>query len=168
MSDTTKGRFEPGDDPRREATKFREGNNECITHAGYRYLKTGEMPDEHKDIQDYLDGLRAEMVNDLGGESLITSGQNIILDQIIKLSGFCALVERHVLRTGAIIEIKNKAGEVSDLKMSGPLNGFYLAAMNTIKRNIELLKLHEPRSFERASEFEQFIAREGKDETEKD
>ncbi|MBN1574733.1 MAG: hypothetical protein JW984_16170 [Deltaproteobacteria bacterium] len=148
-------------------SQFKEGNKQSLKHGGNAYLQTGEVPDLpwKTEIEGELDSLRAGLVADLGGQAMMTEGQSLLIDQVIQLSGYTRLIDFWIRENGGPF-VKAEGG---DLKVKSALSAFYLACHNSIRLTLTLLKLHEPRSFERATPFEQYLnENEVKHETEKD
>ena len=102
-------------------------------HGGTKFLRTGIIPKGKLHIARLVDGIIAEMVNDLGGEQEITASQKIIISTIRQNLVFLGLVNEWIIKQPSIIDGKGE--------MLSPLNGFYLACQNTVTRNCRELGL---------------------------
>ena len=77
------------------------------THKGYVFLRLGVISKENKHIERYLTNLRAGYIRELGpNEEDLSTGQMILLNQLITCSGFCRLVEEQARKTASINYLK--------------------------------------------------------------
>jgi hypothetical protein len=104
-----------------------------LTHYGKRFLQSGKIPASKRHIGRMVDNIMNEMVNDLGGEDVVTASQRIIISTIRQNLVFIMLVNEWITKQPSLI---NEKGE-----MLGPLNGFYLTCQNAVTRNCQMLGL---------------------------
>jgi len=72
-------------------------------HGGYVFLKSGLISKDNRHIERYLTELRESYIRELGpAESDLSTGQTILLNQLITCSGFCRLVEEQARKTANI------------------------------------------------------------------
>ena len=70
------------------------------THGGYVFLRSGLISKDNKHIEHYLSGMRASYVSELGPtEGDLSTGQAILLNQLITCVGFTRLVEENARKT---------------------------------------------------------------------
>ena len=70
------------------------------THQGYVFLRSGIISKENRHIEKYLTGLRLSYIRELGPlESDLSTGQMILLNQLITCCGFTRLVEEQARKT---------------------------------------------------------------------
>ena len=77
------------------------------THKGYVFLRSGIISKESRYIERYLTDLRESYIRELGPlESDLSSGQTILLSQLITCTGFCRLVEEKARKAVNIAYLK--------------------------------------------------------------
>jgi len=70
------------------------------THGGYVFLRSGLISKDNKHIEHYLSGMRAGYISELGPtEGDLSTGQAILLNQLITCVGFTRLVEENARKT---------------------------------------------------------------------
>jgi len=70
------------------------------THKGYVFLRSGVISKENRHIEKYLTELRENYIHDLGPkENDLSTGQTVLLNQLITCCGFCRLVEEQAKKT---------------------------------------------------------------------
>jgi len=80
------------------------------THKGYTYLRSGLISKENRHVEHYLTDLREGYVRDLGPvESDLSTGQLVLLNQLVICSGFTRLVEEQARKTQNIAYLKTDA-----------------------------------------------------------
>ena len=107
------------------------------THGGWLYLRTGELPEEKKHIELELSRVRAGLVEDCGGFDVINTGQELLINQITQLHGFCLVLHDYLKKNDGPFRL-----DKGEIKVHGALSQFYLACQNSISRNLEKLNLH--------------------------
>jgi len=64
------------------------------THGGYVFLQSGLIPEENSHVERYLTEVRAGYISELGpSEEGLSTGQLVLLGQLITCIGFTRLVE---------------------------------------------------------------------------
>ena len=66
-------------------------------HGGYVFLRSGAILRNNRHIERYLTDLRAGYIKDLGNS--LSTGQTVLLNQLITCCGFCRLVEEKARKT---------------------------------------------------------------------
>jgi len=70
------------------------------THGGYVFLKSGLISKDNKHIERYLSAMRAGYIEELGPKEVdLSTGQTILLNQLITCIGFTRLVEENARKT---------------------------------------------------------------------
>ncbi len=73
------------------------------THGGYVFLRSGLIPKDNKYIEKYLTALRAGYIEELGPtEDDLSTGQIVLLNQLVTCIGFTRLVEENARKTADI------------------------------------------------------------------
>lgn len=68
-------------------------------HGGYTFMATGRIPDDKREIERYLTGIRIGYVLDIGPkEEDLTTGQIVLLDTLITLKGVNRCIEVEALK----------------------------------------------------------------------
>lgn len=68
-------------------------------HGGYTFMVTGRIPDDKREIERYLTGIRIGYVLDIGPkEADLTTGQIVLLDTLITLKGVNRCIEVEALK----------------------------------------------------------------------
>lgn len=68
-------------------------------HGGYTFMATGRIPDDKREIERYLTGIRIGYVLDIGPkETDLTTGQIVLLDKLITLTGVNRCIEVEALK----------------------------------------------------------------------
>jgi len=80
------------------------------THKGYSFLKSGLINKENRYIEKYLTGLRSGYIKELGpNEEDLSTGELVLLNQLVICSGFCRLVEEQARKTANISYLQTDA-----------------------------------------------------------
>lgn len=122
---------------------FEKGNAMTMTHGAHLWQRRGVLPPDKEYLREFLDITKVGLIRDLGGD--ITTSQEILVDSIISNLGFCWLVEAWVLQEGVFVDVKDKNDKTIDKRMRAPLNGFWGASQNNIRRTLETLGLNKGR-----------------------
>ena len=125
-------------------------------HGAYLFLKTGIIPEGKIHLAEMADAAVSRMADDLGGLQNLSGGQVVILREIRQLLVFKFLIDERIMSAGLF-----KPGPL--LELQAPLNGFYLAASNSIQRGCERLGLKKVTA---ADDLESYLKRnygKGKD-----
>ena len=70
-------------------------------HAGYLFLRTGDMPPERRYLVNHLENIRAGLIRDLGPkEKDLTTAQRLLIDRVIAKLGILRLIEEHAAENG--------------------------------------------------------------------
>ena len=70
-------------------------------HAGYLFLRTGDMPPERRYLVNHLENIRAGLIRDLGPtEKDLTTAQRLLIDRVIAKLGILRLIEEHASENG--------------------------------------------------------------------
>lgn len=100
----------------------------------YSFLRTGIIPPGKEYLAQMADTAISRIADDLGGLQNLSGGQVVILREIRQLLVFKFLIDEKIMSAGLF-----KPGPL--LELQAPLNGFYLAASNSIQRGCERLGL---------------------------
>lgn len=101
-----------------------------VTHGGYSFLTTGQLPERRVYILRYLSAARQGLIEDLGGEEKnLTTAQLILIDRIISKLGIIRCIEEHIKETSIL--------DGSDLAPA--LRSSYIAYNNSIRLTLQLL-----------------------------
>jgi len=79
-------------------------------HGGYTFLRSKVISKENKFIERYLTDLRESYIRELGpNEEDLSTGQLVLLNQLITCSGFTRLIEEQVRKTQDISYLQTDA-----------------------------------------------------------
>ena len=79
-------------------------------HGGYVFLRSGEILRNNRHVERYLADLRAGYVKELGPlESDLSTGQTVLLNQLITCVGFTRLIEEQARKTSNISYLQTDA-----------------------------------------------------------
>lgn len=85
-------------DKKKRKRKLKPGRRP--THSGYVFLRSGLVPKDNKYIETWLTDIRQGYIAELGPtEEDLSTGQLILLGQLITCVGFCRLVEEKAKQT---------------------------------------------------------------------
>lgn len=116
--------------PRLEKTLSR--GRPKVTHGGYSFLTTGQLPERRVYVLRYLSAARQGLIEDLGGEEKnLSTAQLILIDRIISKLGIIRCIEEHVR--------ENSIMEGDDLTPA--LRSSYISYNNSIRLTLQLLGL---------------------------
>lgn len=111
-----------------------------ITHGGYSYLTSGELPENRTYIERYLTSARQGLIEDLGpGEEDLSTAQMILVDRVISKLGCIRCIEEYA-RTNGVMKGN---------RLTPSLAGNYLAYSNSIRLDLMALGIKP----EKAPEF---------------
>jgi len=116
--------------PRLEKTLSR--GRPKVTHGGYSFLTTGQLPERRVYILRYLSAAREGLIQDLGREEKnLSTAQIILIDRIISKLGIIRCIEEHVR--------ENSIMDGDDLTPA--LRSSYISYNNSIRLTLQLLGL---------------------------
>jgi hypothetical protein len=101
-----------------------------IKHGAMQFWKRGILKKGQKGTAAFVDSICHEIIQDMGGNEAITGTQKVLIAQLRRCLIFQILIDRWL----AEHEFIDKAGN-----LPGPMNGFYLSAMNSSTRIAEKL-----------------------------
>jgi len=85
-------------DKKKRERKLKPGRRP--THSGYVFLRSGLVPKDNKYIETFLTDIRQGYISELGPEEAdLSTGQLVLLGQLITCIGFCRLVEEKAKQT---------------------------------------------------------------------
>lgn len=101
-------------------------------HGGYSLLaRRGDVPECRRYIREYLEGVRAGLVRDLGPrEEDLTAAQKALINHVISKIAITRLIEERLAEVG----IFNSAGELDPA-----LGKFFLTASNSLRLDLQAL-----------------------------
>lgn len=104
-------------------------------HGGYSLLaKRGDVPECRRYVREYLEGVRAGLVRDLGPkEGDLTAAQLTLINHVISKVAITRLIEERLAETG----IFNAAGELDPA-----LGKFFLIASNSLRLDLQALGIN--------------------------
>jgi len=103
-----------------------------LTHGGYSFLATGQLPEHRVYILRYLSAARQGLIEDIGGqEKDLSTAQLILIDRIISKLGIIRCIEEHVR--------ENSIMEGNDLAPA--LKSSYISYNNSVRLTLQLLGL---------------------------
>lgn len=103
-----------------------------VTHGGYSFLTTGQLPERRVYVLRYLSAAREGLIADLGGEEKnLSTAQLILIDRIISKLGIIRCIEEHV-RENSILDGDD---------LAPALRSSYIAYNNSIRLTLQLLGL---------------------------
>ena len=77
------------------------------THGGYVFLRSGLISKENRYIEQHLSAMRAGYIEELGPtEDDISTGQTILLNQLVTCIGFTRLVEERARKNQSITPLQ--------------------------------------------------------------
>jgi hypothetical protein len=103
-----------------------------VKHSGQRFWRKGILPSNRRHLADHVDAAIKEITEDLGGISALTGAQRVMLAQLRRCLIFLALIDRWIA-DHAFIDDKGN--------LAGPMNAFYLSALNSSTRIVKDLGL---------------------------
>jgi hypothetical protein len=123
--------------------------------AGYSVLvKRGELPERRTYLRQYLEGARAGIVKDVGGdESGLTTAQTILIDRTIGLLSVLRCIEESLAEDGVI-----QGGVLAPV-----LQTAYISYQNTCRLNLVALGL-DKRAGDRAPDLDRYMTEKRKDD----
>jgi len=128
-----------------------------MTHGGYSYLTTGELPENRAYIERYLTGARQGLISDLGPtEEDLTTAQIVIIDRVIAKLGCLRCIEEFVRTDGVM-----KGGHLTP-----SLGNNYIAYSNSIRLDLMALGINT-RKAEEALDVQAYIKQFDKEKAEK-
>lgn len=140
----------------RSLANLRRGNTK---HAGWIALR-GQFPPGKEHVREYVANTEAELVAALGGPDAVGIKQKMLIECICRKAAYLSLVDEYLLEHGPIVVTGKKQRRVS---VQPCLSGFYLAAMNSIRLDLQALGLGS-RAEEDSDMVDRFIKREGRHE----
>ncbi|GAG56151.1 unnamed protein product [marine sediment metagenome] len=85
-------------DTKKRKRKLKPGRRP--THGGYVFLRSGLISKDNKHIEQYLSAMRSGYIKELGPtEDDLSTGQTVLLNQLVTCIGFTRLVEENAKRT---------------------------------------------------------------------
>jgi hypothetical protein len=99
-----------------------------VKHSGQRFWRKGILPSNRRHLADHVDAAIKEITEDLGGISALTGAQRVMLAQLRRCLIFLALIDRWIA-DHAFIDDKGN--------LAGPMNAFYLSALNSSTRIVK-------------------------------
>ena len=104
-----------------------------VVHGGFSFLTTGRLPEHRIELLRHLSGVRAGLIEDLGGEQALSTGELVLIDRCISLLGVLRCIEEFVKEEGVF-----KNGELQPA-----LGKNYLGFTNSLKQILALLGLRK-------------------------
>jgi len=90
-------------------TKHKRKVGRPAIHGGYVFLKSNLISKDNKHITKYLSAIRANYIEELGPtEDDLSTGQTVLLGQLITCVGFCRLVEEKARKLAELRPIQTK------------------------------------------------------------
>lgn len=110
-------------------------------HGGYSLLaRRGDVPECRRYVREYLEGVRAGLVRDLGPrEEDLTAAQKALINHVISKIAITRLIEERLAEVG----IFNAAGELDPA-----LGKFFLTASNSLRLDLQALGIDKRRGDE--------------------
>jgi len=110
-------------------------------HGGYSLLaKRGDVPECRRYVREYLEGVRAGLVRDLGPkEENLTAAQAALINHVISKIAITRLIEERLAEVG----IFNAAGELDPA-----LGKFFLTASNSLRLDLQALGIEKQKGVE--------------------
>lgn len=107
-------------------------------HGGYSLLaKRGDVPECRRYVREYLEGVRAGLVRDLGPrEEDLPAAQKALINHVISKIAITRLIEERLAEVG----IFNAAGELDPA-----LGKFFLTASNSLRLDLQALGIDKRR-----------------------
>lgn len=94
-------------DTKKRKRKLKPGRRP--THGGYVFLRSGLIPKDNRHIEKYLSAIRSGYIAELGPtEDDLSTGQLILLNQLITATGFVRLVEQKAKQTADLRHLCTK------------------------------------------------------------
>jgi hypothetical protein len=82
------------------STKARPGNKNRLTLGAYSLRDNGELPPEKEELRKYLDCVRENMIEDLGGKDAVTTSQVILVESTVMTLGIMTLMWQWLQKEG--------------------------------------------------------------------
>lgn len=77
------------------------------THGGYVFLRSGLIPKDNRPIELYLSAMRSSYIEELGpSEGDLSTGQTVLLNQLVTCIGFCRLVEEKAKKAESLAPLQ--------------------------------------------------------------
>ena len=102
-----------------------------VVHGGFSFLTTGRLPEHRIELLRHLSGVRAGLIEDLGGEQALSTGELVLIDRSISLLGVLRCIEEFVREQGVF-----KGDELQP-----SLGKHYISFTNSLKQILALLGL---------------------------
>ncbi len=104
-----------------------------VVHGGFSILTTGRLPEHRIELLRHLSGVRAGLIEDLGGEQALSTGELVLIDRCISLLGVLRCIEEFVREQGVF-----KGDELQP-----SLGKHYISFTNSLKQILALLGLRK-------------------------
>ena len=104
-----------------------------VVHGGFSFLTTGRLPEHRIELLRHLSGVRAGLIEDLGGEQALSTGELVLIDRCISLLGVLRCIEEFVREQGVF-----KGDELQP-----SLGKHYISFTNSLKQILALLGLRK-------------------------
>ncbi|MBA7677441.1 hypothetical protein ES703_85698 [subsurface metagenome] len=102
-----------------------------VVHGGFSFLTTGRLPEHRIELLRHLSGVRAGLIEDLGGN--LSTQETILIDRCISLLGVLRCIEEFVREQGVF-----KGDELQP-----SLGKHYISFTNSLKQILALLGLRK-------------------------